>query len=449
MSAGFSYKRFSSQPHRLKFFRRAVVFLLSALLVLSGCLPLWLASPTPTASPPLPTATSPVSPTPSTQAPVTPTVSEPLVLWLPPQFDPESGSRAGNLLKERLEAFEQENQIEIRVRLKAVSGPAGLLDALTLTSAAAPAALPSVVLLPRRDLEDAALKGIIYPLDGLSTAIDTSDWYDYARELALVQGSVYGLPMAGDSLGLVYRSEWLAHSPNSWQEILEQRYTFTFPAQENQSLVTLALYLSAGGDTQDTQRRPLLEETPLQTVFTWYRSAAERAVIPIWTAQVETYSQAWQAYQDQRTTMVVAWVSTYLSDFPPDSLFAPLPSLGDAPASLATGWVLAVAEPDPQRRVLAARLCEWLTQSDFLGAWSDAAGVLPVRPSAFPLWKNQSFVPVFQRMAETARPIPSNEVITVLGPVLRESTLEVLQLKTLPAPAAQNAAKKVANPGVK
>jgi hypothetical protein len=40
-------------------------------------------------------------------------------------------------------------------------------------------------------------------------------------------------------------------------------------------------------------------------------------------------------------------------------------------------------------------------------------------------------------------------VIAVLGPVLRENPLEVLQLKTLPAPAAQNAVKKVATPGVK
>ncbi len=412
-------------------------------------MPAWLTLPTPTEIPSTPTATPSISPTPSFEGSATPAVSKPLVVWLPPQFDPENGSRGANLLKERLEAFAQENQVEIQVRLKAVNGPASLLESLVLTSAAAPAALPSVVLLPREDLENAALKGVIYPLDGLSTAIDASDWYDYARELALVQGAVYGLPMAGDSLGLVYRTENLTRAPNSWQEILDQRYTLTFPAQESRSLTTLALYLSAGGDIQDTQRRPLLEEVPLTTVFTWYRNAVERAVIPIWTTQVESHPQAWQAYQDKRTMMVITWASTYLSDFPPDSLFAPLPSLGDAPASLATGWILAVAEPDPQRRALAARLCEWLTQSDFSGAWSEAVGVLPVRPSSFILWKNQSFVPVFQRVAETAHPIPSNDVIAVLGPVLRENTLEVLQLKTLPAPAAQNAVKKVTTPGVK
>jgi len=435
--------------HRLKPFRWVVVLLLMAFLVLSGCLPSWRTSPTSTPLPPTSTAIPVISPTPSAESSATPAVSKPLVIWLPPQFDPENGSRAGNLLKERLTAFAQENQVEIKVRLKAVSGPASLLESLILASAAAPAALPSVVVLSREDLENAALKGVIYPLDGLSTAIDASDWFEYARELALVQGSVYGLPMAGDSLGLVYRTGNLPRAPDSWQEILDQRYTLTFPVQESKSLTTLALYLSAGGDNQDTQRRPLLEEEPLTTVFTWYRNAVERAVIPIWTTQVETYSQAWQAYQDKRTMMVVAWASTYLSDFPPDSLFSPLPSMGDAPASLATGWILAVAEPDPQRRALAARLCEWLTQSDFSGAWSEAVGALPVRPSSFPLWKNQSFVPVFQRMAETARPIPSNDVIAVLGPVLRESTLEVLQLKTLPAPAAQNAVKKVATPGVK
>ena len=57
-----------------------------------------------------------------------------------------------------------------------------------------------MVALSRADLEVAALKGLVFPLDGVSTVIDEADWYDYARQLAMVQGTTFALPFAGDAL---------------------------------------------------------------------------------------------------------------------------------------------------------------------------------------------------------------------------------------------------------
>src|SRR5512133_760148 len=141
-----------------------------------------------------------------------------LTLWVPPEFDPASGSKAGELLKARLAEFSRRNGgMQVNVRVKATSGEGGLLESLNAASAVAPLALPSVIALPRADLEAAALKGLVYPLDGLSTTIDQTDWYPYARQLAMVQGATFALPFAGDALVAAYRPEKVAGPPADWQ----------------------------------------------------------------------------------------------------------------------------------------------------------------------------------------------------------------------------------------
>jgi len=71
----------------------------------------------------------------------TPTPAPPpekLILWLPPELDPNGETAAAAILKDRLNEFAYLNSIEIEVRIKAVSGGGGLLDALRTTHAAAP-----------------------------------------------------------------------------------------------------------------------------------------------------------------------------------------------------------------------------------------------------------------------------------------------------------------------
>ncbi len=135
--AGFSMHT-NGVPHRrenrpgkgpLKAGRRAALLVSwMLLLALSACSGDFLSSLlSPTASP----ATLAVDET-ETAAPVLPTPTQTtaaaeevqtLTLWLPPQFDPNSGSDAGNLLKTRLEEFSQQNpDVILQVRIKALSG---------------------------------------------------------------------------------------------------------------------------------------------------------------------------------------------------------------------------------------------------------------------------------------------------------------------------------------
>ena len=99
------------------------------------------------------------------------------------------------------------------MRVKAASGPGGLIESLSAASAAAPAVLPALVALSRSDLETAALKGLVFSLDGLTRIVDDTDWYAYARQLALIQGSAFGLPFAGDAIAPVVPSRRYCPTP--------------------------------------------------------------------------------------------------------------------------------------------------------------------------------------------------------------------------------------------
>ena len=129
-----------------------------------------------------PTLDAPPTPTPTLIPTLESTQSAPepieLLLWLPPEFDPANGSPAGKLLQERLDSYTaQRADVRIETRVKASSGTGGLLDSLSTANAAAPLAVPDLVLLPRTSLEIAALKGLLIPYDGLSNAMNADDWY--------------------------------------------------------------------------------------------------------------------------------------------------------------------------------------------------------------------------------------------------------------------------------
>jgi len=366
-------------------------------------------------------------------------------MWVPPQFGPENNTPAAALLKNRLKVFEDQNpDVKIQVRVKAVTGPGSLLETLAAALAAAPLALPSLVALPRPDLETAALKGLIYPLDKLlETAIDDPDWYAYARQMALIQGSTFGLPFAGDGMLLMYRPAHVNMHTGDWAGILSQGQVESFPAADPQGLLTLNLYLALGGSVSDAQGRPTLQPEILAQVLKLYTDGSKQGVFPVWLTQYQTDGQAWQAYREQSSQWLVTWTSRYLSELPADSTAVVLPSLGPNQQTLANGWVWALSDPSPERRAIAVRLAEFLVQGNFLAEWSAAVGYLPTRSSALVSWPDQNQRGLINQVVLSAQLRPSSDLMASLGPVLADATQQVIKRQNDPVQAAQAAAERL------
>ena len=164
-----------------------LILLIVALLLISGCDAFPVSTPTPTVE------VIPVTPTPSPTLPTAETQDEidlliPIVVWLPPQFDPDKNTPASQLLRDRLETFNLEHpNLAISYRIKQETGPAGLLDTLEKTSKAAPQSLPDLVLFPFNELYTAANHSLIYPYPTNLPADDPAAWYDVAEDIGMTQ----------------------------------------------------------------------------------------------------------------------------------------------------------------------------------------------------------------------------------------------------------------------
>lgn len=424
----------------MKLYRWAVSFLL---ILLISCSKSPTIEPNPTQED-TSTPTSPPRSTPDATAKPPPLLT--IRLWLPPEFDPSSGTPAGDILKARLKEFtDRRPNTRIEVRIKAQSGAGGMLDSLTAASAAAPLALPDLVALPRPDLEAAALKGLLRPLDALIDPIENSDWYPFAQQMARLQNSTYGIPFAGDAQMMVYRAT-IPVPPKTLSDTLSSPGPLTFAAADPQALFTLAQYLASGGAILDEQSRPRLESAPLTEVLSFYQRAAALDLIPLWVTQIETDNQVWEAFSAGRAELAITWVSHHTGNLGTDSAGAPLPTNTGQPFSLATGWVWALASPNPDHQLISAELGEFLSEADFLGRWTSALGYLPTRSSAMTNWHTPAQRQLAGEIASTAQLIPTNDVLISLSPLLQEATLDVLKRQSDAVTAAQEAVNRLTPP---
>jgi multiple sugar transport system substrate-binding protein len=412
-----------------------------------------------TALPATPTSQSQGTPgAESTPPPVLPSETEPapqlpgiitLHVWVPPEFDPNAATPAGDLLKARLEAFTAQNPgVSIDVRLKAVDGAGGLLESLVTASSAAPLALPDLVALPRPLLESAALKGLIYPYDLLNLSLDSQGWFEYARQMGYLQTTLFGLPFAGDALVLAHRPDVLS-APHDWQALLSSNQVLVFPAADPKAYVTLALYLGQGGTLQDEQGRPVLTESALLSVMEYYYQAAAMNLMPFWLTQLETDDQAWAAFTADQHPMLITWLSHYLAEQRTASVNLELTFLPTADAThftLATGWSWALASTDPVRRELSTRLAEFLVDEAFLATWTQAAGYLPPRPGALAQWTDSTSRDVLEQIARSAQLVPPTELLVNLGPLLEQAAVDVLKAESTPIFVVQTALEQLNSP---
>lgn len=405
---------------------RALRFIVHfGLLLSTGCASIaqFLSTPSvpPQPSPtPVPTISSPETTQASTVTQTAPPTSRAQILriWLPPRFDPNTRTGPANILKQRLADFEEEHPgLEVEVRIKSDEDELGLVSALSVTSMAAPTALPDLVALSRSELETAALKGLLHPIDGLSVTLDDRNWYGYARQLGHIQNTRYGLPFAGDALVFVYRSE--VERINSWNDILASENPLVFAAGDPKALVGLSLYVSAGGELLNSQGQPTLNQDVLTRVLTTIADGVTAGVFSPALSNLVSDQQVLQAYLGERANMAIFWASNYRA--PEGQFTLPLPGLDETPVPFGTGWVWALAGSNLENQQLAVELADYLVSEDYLARWTRATGYLPTRPSGVDA-EDAAMIAIL----ESAQPIPSNDVLSVLGPLMQNAVIRVL-----------------------
>jgi multiple sugar transport system substrate-binding protein len=364
-----------------------------------------------------------------------------LQVWLPPEFDPNVNEIASGYLKARLDEFSSANPgVSLEIRIKALEGAGGMLESLVAANAAAPKALPDLVLLPRPLLESAALKGLLFPYDGLTNIMDDQNWFEYARQLAHINTSTYGIPFAGDAMVLAHRPSLLGVSPHNLETTIGLGEVMLYAAADPQALFTISLYLASGGSLQDTQGRPMLDEAGITQILEYDKRASLAGVMPVALTEYTNDTQVWDVFKGNAYPMAITWASIYLRDqlTPQDEVtLAPIPTPDGLPFTLATGWGWVLTGKDEAKRSSSVRLAEFLVDKEFLAQWTNAAGYLPPRVDALQNWQESETRQVIEQISYSAWLLPPEDLVSSIGPALEQAVVNVIKAQSEPQTAAQ------------
>jgi len=375
----------------------------------------------------------------------TPTLPEftDLNVWVPQQFDISGDSEAAKLLKRRFQEFSENNpQINLNVRTKPANGPGSILETLTLASAVAPGAVPSLILISRSDLVQAASKDLVVPLEGLSEVLDEKDWFDVARDLGMVERTKYCFPFAANALGLVYKQPGFNNDQLNWSEAIRQSDKLLFSLGDPEALTTIALYLSAGGVIPGKSGLPGLDRTALLTVFSAYSVAAKDKRISSSLLEYQNDDQLWAAFLSSNQSSVITWINHALSE--PDAYkLANLPSFGIEPYTLAGGWLWCVTEANESDRIHSIALAEYLSAPDFLASWAPLSGYLPVRPSTVQGFKGTPLQNTILKILDSAHVRPDKSQISDISVEFKRAISELLLQQNSPEDSVQNIITRV------
>lgn len=393
---------------------------LSLTLLLVGCSSLAPLLSPPTPAPPLQATSTPQAlPT----ATVTAAVDQPRILrlWLPARFDPEGGTPSAELLKQRLQTFENDHPgIRLEVRVKS---EANILDALSATSKAAPGAMPDLIALSHWDMQSVASAGFLHPIDGLTDLLEDPDWYAFARELGQIQNTDFGIPFAGDVLFTVYRPSVFEAPPATWEALFESGAFMVFPVSDPDALFALSLYLSETPQIVDDHGAVTLDEATLVRVLTLYRQAIETETLLPVVKDHQTDAQSLLFFRDGHADFAVVRASSDIHTR--SGSYAPLHGLNNAPYSVGDGWVWALAGSNLENQSLAVELASHLVDSTFMSEWTLSSGYLPTRPQALDGWEDDDLKMSIGEALQFAHPLPSDEALSVVGPLLQQALMRI------------------------
>ena len=361
----------------------------------------------------------------------------PLRVWLPaPLISDESGD-AFQLLSEHTAAFSGNNNIAIEYRIKDVGKVGGIMSTIRSGKDVAPAALPDVTLIRRREFTPAQSQQYLQSMETLfsSSLINDLDGGLEFGQIPLEAGvELYGLPYLYDVLLAVHSQPLQAAGYRlAFVDVLANEAAFLFPAARANGLnQTFYLqYLSAGGMTPSSGVMNINEEA-LGIVLKFYQDLVQRGLV---TPDVLTY-QSPNAYHSEfvnrsdRSQLAVFRASEYFAMTEQQGatlMAAQVPTASGGGQSIRDGWLWVLVTPEMSRQALSARYLEWMMEPVFHADFARALYHLPTQPAllddSLPPGADRQF---FDDLLKNATlPLPENEGGTAPR-LMQEALIHVL-----------------------
>lgn len=346
---------------------------------------------------------------------------QPLKVWLPaPLISDETGS-AYQLLANHTAEFSGGNGIAVEFRIKESSGVGGIMSTIRAGKDVAPAALPDVTLIRRREMTSTQASQYLQSLETLfssSVLNDLAGGVGFGQIRLEGERALYGLPYLFNMLISVHAQPLeKAGTRLSFADVLANEADFLFPAARANGLnQTFYLqYLAAGGAAPEDGVMALSEDA-LETVLQFYEDLYVRGLI---SPDVLTF-QSPAAYlsdfinRGERRLLAVFSTSDYLTLIQQQEtilLASEIPTAAANGSSIQEGWLWVLVTPDRNRHAYAARFIEWMMEPAFHASIARALHHLPSQPATLP----DSLPPaadtaLFQRLlADSVLPLPEGD----------------------------------------
>ncbi|MCY3832537.1 MAG: hypothetical protein OXG85_05940 [Chloroflexi bacterium] len=374
----------------------------------------------------------------------------PLQVWLPaPLISDESGA-AFQLLSEHTAAFSRNNEVEVEYRIKDVGKVGGIMSTIRAGQDIAPAALPDVTLIRRRDFTPTQARQYLQSMETLfssSLINDLGESLDFGQIPLEANSALYGLPYLFDLLLAVHSQR----PPTSdyrltFEDVLANDADFVFPAARTNGLnQTFYLqYLSAGG-LRPSDGSMGIDETALETVLSFYDELVRRGKVApeVLTFQSPTAYLTDFINRAERAQLAVFSASEYLAMLDqqnPSLRAASVPTANGGGQSIRDGWLWVIVTPELSRQNLTARYLEWMMESEFHARFARALYHLPSQPAlldaSLPAAVDRQFFA--ELLGKATLPLPENEGGTAPR-LIQEALINVLHGDATAAQATRQA----------
>ena len=365
-------------------------------------------------------------------------------LWVPPQFDPEQDVPGGQALARAIASYtESHPNTTISVRVKATSGESSIINTMTAANHVAQDTLPSLALLSRWDMETAVQRGLIQPMN-TSIFSDSDTWYAFARQSAIIDNTVYGIPVVGDSLVLTYRTARIGQELTDWPDILTRGLPIAFAPATSTSLFGTFIYLSLGGKLTNDQGQPALDQQKMIDTLNFFLTGGQNGAFPPTLGQLVDQNQAWQRFADGTMSLIISQYSTFrhYQDAQISAMALPTPEdYTDYP--LVVTWNLVLVKDYPAGMADAVEFAEYLADISMNDDFTAQAGYLPVRNSAH---ENRIEDPLFgevSKIIDHAILVPNNQIMNKIVPTINNAVSQVVRNQMTPEEAAIEAVESL------
>ena len=361
-------------------------------------------------------------------------------LWVPPQFDPDQDIPGGKALAAAITAYtELHPNISVTIRIKATSGDSSVINTLTAANHVAKDTMPSLVLLSRSNMETAVQRGLLQPIP-TSIFSDSNSWYGYARQAAVIDTTIYGIPVLGDCQVLAYRPAKTGAELTDWKDILTRGLPIGFAPSSSTSLFGSFIYLNQGSKLTNEQGQPYLDQQKLTDTLGFFLSGGQNGAFPPSLAQLVDESQVWQRFNDGTMSIIISQFSTFRHYQNATISVHALPlNEGFTEYPLISSWNLVMTEDNPALQEETVKFAEFLADISVNDSFSWGAGYLPVRKSDHEAWQDDPQLELISSISESGALTPNNQIMNKIVPIINSAVTQVIKNQMSPELAAEDA----------